>query len=393
MRHALLSLLLLLPCGLHAQTLVAGNIDKGPAEMPTGDKLLNINQTPKDPRFPITGKVWPANAGDASVCLWADDKVAAWSLEIDDNQAQDIEWWEAQAKSHDNTPITWFVITGNVGKGGIGATWDIFKRLQSEGFRLESHTFDHFSHLTPDWKGVEWDYTQSIADLDANLPDHKTHFLAYPGGANPNPNQRDLAAKYYMSARGTQGTPTAANTIDYLNVNGYHPVIGHPKATWADPTNILLENNPNKGNQRYYRGWSNMFWHNVDHKPGADPMKSESEAAITKILDWTVANKADLWGGFYGDVAMYGQERDTAKLTPGTSDASKITFTLTSQMDPALYTFPLTVKVRLPDAWKGADAKQGDKAIEATAIDHDNAHFALIKAVPGAGEITLTPKS
>ena len=364
-------------------------MDKGPADIPTGDHLLNINQTPKTPRFLNLEKKWPEKAGDAAICLWADDKVAAWSIEIDDNQSQDIQWWEDQSKAHGGIPITWFVITSHVGDNGIGGTWDTFKRLQAEGFRMESHTVDHFSHLTPDWKGVEWDYSQAITDLDTNLPNHTTHFLAYPGGANPNPNDRDLAAKYYMSARGTQGTPVAANMIDYLCVNGYHPVIGNPRASWADPSNVLLEKNPNPGNQRFYRGWTNMFWHGINHKPGLSPLDPGSEACAVVVLDWVTANKADLWGGFFGDVSMYGQERDTATLTPGTSDADKITFSLTSRMDPALYTFPLTVKVRLPDGWTGVAATQAGKPLDAVVVDHDNGHFGLIKAIPGAGEVSL----
>jgi hypothetical protein len=336
--------------------------------MPTGDHLMNINQTPTAPRFLNLEKKWPANPGDADICLWADDKVAAWSIEIDDNQSEDIEWWEAQSKARGFIPLTWFVITSHVGAGGIGGTWDIFKRLQTEGYHLESHTVDHFYHLPADWKGVDWDYAQSQQDLDANLPNQKTHFLAYPGGATPNPNDRDLAAKYYMAARGTAGTPMAANRIDYLNTNGYHPMIGNPKAPWCDPTNVLNENNPNKSYQMYYRGWTNMFWHGVNHKPGLPATDPLAEAT-----------------------AVYGEERDTATLATTSSDASKIVFTLTSRMDPALYTFPLTVKVRLPDAWTGVTAKQAAKAIDATVIDHDNAHFALVKAVPGAGDVTLTP--
>jgi hypothetical protein len=58
-------------------------------------------------------------------------------------------------------------------------------------------------------------------------------------------------------------------------------------------------------------------------------------------------------------------------------------------MDPALYTFPLTVKVRLPDGWTGVAATQAGKTIDASVIDHDNAHFALVKAVPGAGDVAL----
>lgn len=391
MRLLIFLSLLFAPFTLQAVTPVTGNMDKGPPDMPTGDHLLNINQSPKAPRFLNLEKKWPSNPGEAAICLWADDKVAAWSIEIDDNQNQDIPWWEEQSKAHGGLPLTWFIITSHVGDNGIGSTWDTLKRLQDEGFRLESHTVTHFIHLDDNWQGLDWDYSQAIKDLDTNLPNHATHFLAYPGGSNPNPNDRDVAAKYYMSVRGGLGTPVAANMIDYLDVNGYHPVIGNPRASWADPTNVLNEKNSNPGNQRYYRGWTNMFWHGVNHKPGLSPLDPLSEACAIAVLDWITTNKDNLWGGFYGDVAMYGEERDTATLTPGASDAGKITFSVTSRMDPALYTYPLTVKVRLPDGWTGVAATQSGKPVDTSVIDHENAHFALVKAVPGAGDVTLTP--
>ena len=168
--------------------LIAGNIADGPAQMPPGDHLPNLNQTPKVSRIANLDKTWPAKPGDATVCLWADDKTAAWSIEIDDNQNQDIPWWEAQSKAYGGLPLTWFVITGNVEKNpGFGGTWQIFRRMLGEGFRIESHTVTHFIHLPADWQGLAWDYSQSIKDLDANLPGHTTHFLAYPGGCQPEP--------------------------------------------------------------------------------------------------------------------------------------------------------------------------------------------------------------
>ena len=52
-----------------------------PEPLPVSEgKLRNLAETPVTPRFPITDKVWPAKAGEASICLWEDDKVAAFSV-------------------------------------------------------------------------------------------------------------------------------------------------------------------------------------------------------------------------------------------------------------------------------------------------------------------------
>ena len=88
-------------------------------------------------------------------------------------KSQDIEWWEAQSKAHGFIPLTWFVITSHVGAGGIGGTWDTFNRLQSEGYHMESHTVTHFYNLPADWRGVDWDYSQWIQDLNARLTNRR----------------------------------------------------------------------------------------------------------------------------------------------------------------------------------------------------------------------------
>ncbi len=354
---------------------------------PNATNLMNLADKPTAPRFPLTEKDWPEE-GKASICLWADDKQAAYSLGVDDNFNEDIPWWEDASKKYGGLPITWFVITGIVGNGNTfhTGTWQVFQRLASEGFHIESHTVTHFLHLDPSWKGVEWDYSQSIADLDANIPNQHTHFLAYPGGANPNPNDRTIAQKYYLAARGTDGVPNVANKIDYMNTTGFHPAMS---GKWNDPSN-LLNPDPKNPNHQYYRGWAMMFWHHLD-ATNLKPDDSGSAAMTTQVLDYLTSHKDDLWAGFFGDVAMYGQERDTATLTVEAADATHLLFTLTDRMNPTYYTYPLTVKAHIPDAWKKVVAKQNDKPIEATIMEHDGGHFALVKAVPSQGQVTLTP--
>jgi len=94
--------------------------------------------------------------------------------------------------------------------------------------------------------------------------------------------------------------------------------------------------------------------------------------------------------GLYADVAKYGQERDTATLKVESPGPDKITFSLTDEMDDSFFTFPLTVKVRIPDAWKSLEAKQGDKSVVAKIIQHEGASYALVQAVPDAGLVALT---
>ena len=59
-------------------------------------------------------------------------------------------------------------------------------------------------------------------------------------------------------------------------------------------------------------------------------------------------------------------------------------------MDDPRFDFPLTVKVRLDPAWKTIAATQAAKPVEAKRVEHDGGTYALVQAVPGRGEVTLT---
>ena len=69
----------------------------------------------------------------------------------------------------------------------------------------------------------------------------------------------------------------------------------------------------------------------------------------------------------------------------------RIALSLADRMDDALFDEPLTLKVRLPDAWRGVRATQGGKVIAAAFVEHDGAPYALVDAVPDRGEIVLVP--
>ena len=345
-----------------------------PAVPADPNQLPCLADRPTQPRFKVTGRVWPAKAGEADICLWADDKLAAFCFGVDDNWQSDHAWWLEQQKKY-GFPCTWFVITGRVGTGGFWGSWDDWKKLLAAGNDVQSHTVTHLAVDEPNYKGVEWDYAESARQIERNLPGHKVSVIAYPGGKNQDRNSRELAAKYYLAARGVIGTPNPADKVDYLNVNatsGLHPGT-NPKAPWADIRQLIDANN-----RLYFRGWGFYFTHGVDREKA--PL----------VMDYLKEHPADFWVGLFSEQARYGQERDTAKLVPAAGGTGAIRFTLTDRMDDSRFDYPLTVKVRLPDDWKAASAKQAGKGIEAKVIVHDGARYALVKAVPDRGEVVLS---
>jgi hypothetical protein len=203
---------------------------------------------------------------------------------------------------------------------------------------------------------------------------------------------RPSMVKYYAGARGAGGQPlNQANMIDYFNIHATTAVtniFGSNNPRYAEYNlDNLFAADPKSPYHKYYRGWANTFIHFINS--GKDFDKN----LYVKVLDFYDLHRAELWTGYFDDVGLYAAERDTATLKTDSSSGSKIEFTLTSQMDPTIFDYPLTVKTRLPDSWKKITAKQGGKSLHAEVLTHDGGNFALVDALPDKGQVTLTPGS
>lgn len=373
---------------------------------PPQKKLRNLAEKPTKPRFPLTGKVWPQKEGDASVCLWEDDKLAAMTLGIDDNCSGDVPFWKGLSKKYGKLNITWNLVVGNIEmKTSNAGTWDFWRELTKEGYHVASHSMMHNGDPVPadGWRGFEWEAGESKRLMDANLNGFVTKTFAYYGsGFNAFstfgkhlPILRQAVTKYYAAARGGGAFGiNQANMIDYMDVHattgGVDALLSDkPNANWMADQKLknLFDPNPNN---KAYRGWANIFIHFVNG--GKEFDTNQGQIIYGKALAFYNEHRADLWNGFFDDVALYGEERDTATLVTNTTTSTKIAFTLTSQMDPAVFDYPLTVKVRIYDSWKNATATQNGKSVPVQVIQHDNHSFALVKAVPDQGQVILAPK-
>ncbi len=367
--------------------------------------LFNLAEEPKSPRFEIKDKTWPKEVGEAEICLWHEDKLAALSFGVDDNFGNEIAWWKEQAQRYD-FKVTWFVITGRIGSNSQTGTWEQFRELEQLGHGVESHTVTHLHIEDPGWggpewdfakaraaksetlppadqipSGVEWEYREANAQIEANIPGKKVSAVAYPGGKHTKLNDRKIAAKIYRVGRGAGGRSNPVNMTDYLSTNGmsnWH--FGEGSTGWNNVRNIL-DRNLYRGMQ--YRGWAMIFAHGVSANP----------ELFTRTFAFLEENRKDLWIGLYTEVAKYGQERDTAELKVVASTPEQITLLVEDHMDDSYFDFPLTIKVRVPDDWKTAQAVQSEKSIPANLIKHEGASYALIQAVPDAGLVSLSPKS
>ena len=341
-------------------------------------RLRILVGTPDGPRLAVTDRQWPARHGQSTLCLWKDDALAALTLTVDDNMSQDHEWWLEQGKKY-GLRITWFVITGRVGTGGPWGTWEGFRKLLKAGHDVQSHTVTHL-HTEGDWKGIEWEYSESARQIEANLPGHRAVCLAYPGGKNSGLNDPGVAARYYLGCRGTTGSINAADRINYANTHSTGLNIGTAKFPSQDLM-TALEKRPD-GHARLWRSWVCCHFH------GVEKLKTELAGRFAAVRQ--KAEEGALWVALFREAVQYGQERDTATLSVKEASPARIVLALSDRMEDGLFGFPLTVKTRV-DGWAAVKATQDGKPLAAKIIEHEGGRFALVQAIPDRGDVTLTP--
>jgi len=338
------------------------------------------DETPVDEDFTpdpvvVTDRLWPLNFGDSHVTLWKDDKLGAISISIDDNVAKDHDWWIETGKKYDYR-FTWFVITERPspeGEGGYWGDWDDFKTLYDHGHDIQSHTV---SHLHGEYTITE-EYADSKALIEKKIG-NRVIALAYPGSDGPPPNDPEVAKDYYIAARGTTGHLNKIGKTNYMETNSISS-FQYETDHWASINNILTLDPVKKDS---YRAWQVMHFHGIEEK----------KDMLTEGLDFVKAHEDDFWMALFREAALYGQERDSAKLEVLSADENgEIRLRLRDKMRDDLFDFPLTVKVRIGSGWNSGniEVKQGGKVCNFKMIKHDSKKYILLYAVPDRGEIII----
>ena len=355
------------------------------AQDTTGNQLRNLAGISSKERNPIPRQtVWPHRAGQATVCTWKDDKLAAVTITIDDNTKPDHSWWLEQGEKYD-IPLTWFAVTGGISvrNPNFTGTWEDFQKLVDAGHDVQSHAATHRSKKA-NWP-VDKDYRVSIDHLTANLKGTQPLTLAYPGGGLP--NDPAVAATMFAGARGTRGTVNSASP-DYLDV---HSCSGSrsfdvPKGERGDFASLVAKLQPGHGKDPI-PCWYSVHYHGVHYNA---KWRDKIEPHAIRLMQYISDNRDLIWPTFFRHAVLYGQQRDTATLKTVSSTADEFTIELTDRMYDAWYDSPLTIKVRLPQNWPNIQATQAGNPINVKVVEHEKAMYALVDAIPDRGLIALT---
>lgn len=385
------------PTGVHpvqvapryAQRMTGDYSFEEPPNLPVSraGQLLNLPAPGATARFTVTDRQWPATTGALSIALWPDDKLAAFSLSIDDNHVQDHAFWYEMAEQY-GWKWTWFVIANQVGWSSTDH-WGHWQRAIDKGHDIQDHTY---SHLCDALFYTSREYRQAQVVISQNLDGAKVVTMAYPFGVNTNKagspceplttertaNSRSEAAKQFLAVRDVYGALTSPAKIDYLQVPSISAARNffNPQASWAYFDSVL------DPTSKSFRTWYSAHYHNVPN----DTAKNEVRAVLAHLK----TRENDVWVGTFTAVAQYAQEYASARLVSPKVTANSVQFELKDDMYDAWFDQPLTVKVRLPTGWAGtASATQGGIERAVTIRSYQGNPYALIAAVPDRGVVRL----
>jgi len=359
-----------------------------PPPVSAAGQRLNLDPATA-PRFEVTPRQWPASVDKPHITLWPQDKLAAFSLTIDDNHVQDHPFWFEVAEQY-GWNWTWFVVVNQTGWGAHDH-WGHWRKVMDKGHSAQSHTY---SHLCDALFYTYREYRQSQATIEQNLQGAQSLSVAYPFGISTNKagspcedldtartqNSRQEASRHFLAARNAYGALSPVAQLDYLSV----PSISSARNFFNEDANWAYFDSIFDPNSRNYRTWYVVHYHGL--------YQDSDKADVRKMLAHIKQREADVWVGKFVDVAKYGQQYATASLRNVQSAANRLQFEVTDEMNDQWFDQPLTIKLRLPEGWNNGTVRvqQAGRTATGQVVQHNGQAYALVDAVPDRGAVVVS---
>lgn len=327
--------------------------------------------------------------GATTICTWKDNKTAALTLFIDDNNAGEAPFI-ADACSSRGIKMTWNLETGGA-HGPLpdsqcctwGGNWNLWRSVVAQGHALGSHTITHscLSDIALDEARVE--LRDSKAKIEQEVPANgKCITISFPGkagGCPSSPALRTLTAEYYIANNGdtgegcclAQSINLSTNPLDegFTIFNLY--VIG---CATADIDALISAG-----------GWANKYWHGL-----GNCWASNDE--FIAYCDYIYNKRALLWTGSVKEVAQYVYERKASTIQLVSANSSQIVLNLTHSLPTNVsdFDFPLTLKTEVEAGWSNVIVMQGSDSTTVQAVTEGVTRYVYFDARPNKGQITLS---
>ncbi len=296
-----------------------------------------------------------ADIGNTTIAKWKDNKKGAYTLRFDDSMM-----------SHKDHTVPNLVKRGLVGSfflnpatNRYGYGIDVWESQASRiGIEMCPHTMNHIG--AGDFDEANYEIGESFSTIWNLYPSDKSKLYPFNRGGGtewPDGYRKAIQSKYPVA-------DYSAETVRYNGKDDRNELIGFAKKAMQDDT-----------------------WHIVlTHGTGPDLEWLGFEVSnFEALLDYLESVKDKMWVGNAGDIYKYVLERKSAEINIIKTDEGSIQLNLSSQVEPELFDYPLSLITEVPDSWEYCKVIQGDMM----GIYPVASGKVMYEAIPNRGEIQL----
>ncbi|MBN7815665.1 polysaccharide deacetylase family protein [Algoriphagus pacificus] len=229
-------------------------------------------------------------------------------------------------------------------------SWEQYKSYAAQGHEIASHTVTHPRLAVLDEINMLYELEQSKADLLKIIGEESIFTAEGPYGTE-NERVMEYAHEIYPALRNrmpetwleeiNRGSNAAPGASQKEYVQWQRGILTRHSfedmKAWIDTT--LNHDNT----------WLVLVIHGVENL-GWEPKTKEQ---LEEYFSFMKSKENELWIDTFRDVTKYIRARQNTQLTSTVED-QQITISLTSELDPEIYTIPLTIKTYIPEDWKQA---------------------------------------
>lgn len=256
--------------------------------------------------------------------------------------------------------------------GNTHYTWANAKTMYAAGHEIGSHTVSHADLNNASTYEAEMKNSKSAVESNVG---NTCKTIVYPDCVTP--SSESVCAKYYIGGRICNGQVEGKTPNDFYQIGC---LICGNQGNYNSTSSITgaFQTAKNKG------GWCVLLIHEINNGSGYSPLSS---TVVDETLQYLKNNDSYYWVTTFGNAICYIKERNAASLTEVSNTNSKITMTVTDNLDNSLYNYPLSLRRTLPSGWTDVTVTQNGKEVESS-ISNGYIYF---KAVPDGGTVTLAP--
>lgn len=266
-------------------------------------------------------------------------------------------------------------------------TWDMIQEYAAQGHEFASHMVTHPYMAALDEPNMLYELEKSRDEILDKLGPEYIFSAECPYGTEDE-RAMEYAHKVYPALRnrmpeefllelnrGSRKSPVV-NNIEYVQwQRGATTKTPLPMMkAWVDTT--ASEKNI----------WLVLVIHGIDGI-GWEALESES---VDEYFRYIKSKEDKLWVATFGDAAKYMRERMNANITV-TESREKIVVSLAHTLDNSVYDLPLTLRTAVSPKWEKVNVRQGTEVKQAIAQQNGEETYVQYQAVPGGGEIEITP--